>query len=230
MTSFASLLLIMPLLACTCALQQSNSKKVNLKVNFGGVPSGQFLADYQVLDMSDFPKNFARVDIQNTDQPDVFQTQLFSRRDFTFRIPVPDGLYAVTLLFAETFRPACQPGARLFDIKMGTPQSGISTVVENFDIFAAAGCASAHGERFEDVPSKDGIVVSLARRRQNPSISGFMIEGVPLPRTDRQEFKALGKATETVPLIDNQKGPASPMQYNNLGSLRGQMNPAAANV
>lgn len=185
------------LLLTTCLVNaqlSSENKKVVLKVNFGGGPVGDFLGEDQVLDMSDFSKNVARVKIENTDQPEIFQSTRFARgRDMTIRVPVPTGLYSVTLLFAETFRPACVPGARVFDISLGTPVSGISKIVESFDVFQSAGCFSAHGKRFDKVPSKDGIIVHLSQKAQHPALCGFIVEGFPMPTGDGSEFKAIGR-------------------------------------
>jgi len=191
-----TLVLALTLIASRARAAPMEPQQISLKVNFGGDSTGDFLGDQQVLDMQDFSKNYARVPIQNTDQPEIFQTQLFSRGDFLFRVPVPDGIYSLTLLFAETFEKACVPGARVFDISLGTPVSGIRNIIDEFDVFAASGCASAHGQRFDNVPSKDGIIVHLRKRAQNPSIAGFIVEGLPTPRRDGLEFKTVGRTTE----------------------------------
>lgn len=173
----------------------ASAQKISLKVNLGGGPVGDFLGEDQVLDMSGFSKNIAREPIQNTDQAEVFQSQRFARgADMTFRVPVPDGIYSLTLLFAETFRPACVPGARVFDISLGTPVSGVTKIVDRFDVFQSAGCAAAHGKRFDNVPSKDGIVVHLSQHAQHPSLAGFIVEGFPQPKGNGQEYKAISRA------------------------------------
>lgn len=172
----------------------AENKKIVLKVNLGGGPVGDFLGEDQVLDMSAFSKNVARVRIENTDQAEIFQTTRFARgKDMTLRLPVPTGIYSVTLLFAETYRPACVPGARVFDISLGTPVSGVAKVVDAFDVFQSAGCLAAHGKRFDKVPSKDGIVVHLTQKAQNPALCGFVVEGFPLPVGDGSEYKAVGR-------------------------------------
>lgn len=187
---------LLALCVLTSAQQTSDNKKILLKVNLGGGPVSDFLGEEQVLDMSDFSKNVAKVRIQNTDQPEIFQTTRFARaNDMTFRIPVPTGIYSVTLLFAEGFRPACTPGGRVFDIHIGTPVSGVTKIVDGFDLFQNAGCHSAHGKRFNQVPSKDGIVVHLVRRAQHPALAGFIVEGFPMPVGDGSEFKSVGRSS-----------------------------------
>lgn len=182
-------------LAAFPLLTLASAQKISLKVNLGGGPVGDFLGEEQVIDMTGFSKNVAHEPIQNTDQPEVFQAQRFARSsDMTFRIPVPDGIYSVTLLFAETFRPACVPGARVFDISLGTPVSGVTKIIDKFDVFGTAGCAAAHGKRFDGVPSKEGIVVHLSQVAQHPSLAGFVVEGFPQPKGNGQEYKAIARA------------------------------------
>lgn len=192
----------------TINAQGTETRKTVLKVNLGGGPVGDFLGEDQVLDMTGFSKNIIKGKIENTDHSEVFQSIRFSRgKDFTLRIPVPTGLYSVTLLFAETFRPACVPGARVFDIALGTPISGVSKIVDAFDVFQSASCMSAHGKRFDKVPSKDGIIVHLSRKAQNPALCGFIVEGYPMPVGDGSEFKAIGRE----PTMNNFAGGARPI-------------------
>ncbi|PXF48845.1 hypothetical protein BWQ96_01401 [Gracilariopsis chorda] len=175
---------------------QTGNKKIVLKVNLGGGPVNDFIGEEQLMDMEAFAKNVARVPIANTDQQQVFQSQRFSREgDFTMRVPVPDGIYSVTLLFSETYQKACAPGGRVFDVSLGTPVSGVSRVIENFDVFQAAGCASAYGQKFDKVPSKEGIVVHLTRKAQHPALCGFIVEGFPAPKGDGSEYKAIDRST-----------------------------------
>lgn len=196
------------------AQQSTENKKIQLKVNLGGGPVSDFLGEDQVLDMSDFSKNVAKVKIQNTDQAEIFQTTRFARAtDMTFRIPVPTGIYSLTLLFAEGFRPACTPGGRVFDIHIGTPVSGVTKIVDGFDLFQNAGCQSAHGKRFNQVPSKDGIVVHLVRRAQHPALAGFIVEGFPQPVGDGSEYKAIGR------LSTNSGGNSSPAGPDGVSSV-----------
>lgn len=194
LTLLTASLLYLTVLPVAHAQFATENKKVLLKVNLGGGPVGDFLGEDQVLDVEDFAKNVARIDIHNTDQPQIFQSQRFARsQDMTFRIPVPDGIYSVTLLFAETYEPACVHGGRVFDIALGTPVSGVTKIIDSFDVFQSAGCFSAHGKRFDKVPSKNGIVVHLAHKQQHPSLCGFIVDGFPIPKGDGSEFKAIAR-------------------------------------
>jgi hypothetical protein len=189
---FASLAVLFSI--CMC---QDTGRIISLKVNLAGGPVADFLGESQVLDLSDddYSMQTSSVGIQNTDQPDVFRTQRFARKqDLALRLPVPDGVYTVTLLFAETYPAACRPGGRVFDISIGNPVSGLTKVVESFDVFANAGCQSAYGKRLENIASKDGILIHLGHKVQHPSIAGFMVEGTPVSKPDGSEYNAIGQA------------------------------------
>lgn len=213
------------LLLLLSLLTIARAQKISLKVNLGGGPVADFLGEEQVLDMSGFSKNVARDPIQNTDQPEVFQSQRFARSsDLTLRLPVPDGIYSVTLLFAETFRPACVPGARVFDISLGTPVSGVTKIVDKFDLFQSAGCQAAHGKRFDGVPSKEGIVVHLTQVAQHPTLAGFIVEGFPQPKGTGKEYQAIAQA----PLSPMTDGVAMPMGAAPLAAMDNSATPGMA--
>lgn len=187
---------VLVVLTCVChtIAQQAPRRKIVLKVNLGGGPVGDFLGEDQVLETEGLHKATTGHDIQNTDQKEIFQSQRFARgEDFVMRLPVPDGIYSVTLLFAETYEKACIPGGRVFDISLGTPISGVVTIFRDFDVFQAAGCKAAHGKRFNKVPSKEGIVVHLKKKVQHPSLAGFVVEGFPVPKGDGSEYRAVGQ-------------------------------------
>lgn len=177
----------------------AQTKKILLKVSLGDGPSGDFLGESDVYDMESegYTKQTSKNPIQGTTQPELFQKQRFSRgQDLMLRVPVPDGVYSLTLLMAEVYEPACAPGARVFDIALGTPHSGVSTVAKDFDLFGNAGCATAYGKRFDGVVSKDGIVIRLGHKKQHPTLAGYIVEGHPVPKGDGSEYKAIEQAPE----------------------------------
>lgn len=179
--------------------------KTFFKVNLGGDASGDFLAETSVIDMEDFSRmRTTTATIEKTDNPDVFRTQRFGRAEnVMFRIPVPDGVYSVTLLFAETWDGACHVGARVFDVLLGTPRTGLKLAVQNFDIFREAGGFTAFGKRFDAVPSADGILVVLQPVVQNPQIAGFIVEGFPVPRVDGQAPEPVGMVVDAAPAFQS---------------------------
>lgn len=187
------------MLICTSAIWilQAEAQKLLLKVNLGGDAVADYMGEKQIYDLDDdFAKQHSQVQIRNSDNQEIFQSQRFSRdQDFVLRIPVPDGVYSVTLLMAETFVPACQPGGRVFDISLGNPVSGIVKVVDSFDLFQNAGCQSAYGKKFDNIVSKEGIVVHLGHIKQHPALAGFIVEGFPVPKGDGSEYKTISQAS-----------------------------------
>lgn len=158
----------------------SGKERILLKVNVGGESVGGFLREKAVFDLSEYPRHQTKHAIKNTNTPEIFQTQRFARGDdMILRLPVPDGVYSVSLLFAETFKEACKEGKRVFDISFGTPHSGLQTVLEKFDVFENAGCKTAAVQQFDNLPSKEGIIVRLSHRIQHPSLAAFIVEGFP---------------------------------------------------
>jgi hypothetical protein len=158
-------------------------QKIVLKVNIGGGPVGDFLGEDQVYDLSnEFVRQVSHLPIANTEHHHLFQTQRFARNgDFVLFIPVPDGIYSVTLLMAETYQPACRPDARKFDISLGTPVTGLTKFVDSFDLFVNAGCNAAYTKVFENVISKEGMIIHLGRKVQHPCLAGLVVEGIPVP-------------------------------------------------
>lgn len=89
----------------------------------------------------------------------------------TYKIPVPDGVYTVVTMHAETYFD--RPGERVFDVV-------VNGVVKRkaLDVFKAKGKNTPLYTAYRDVPSKDGyITVSFSKVRQNPFVSGLMILG-----------------------------------------------------
>jgi Malectin domain len=181
------------LLAAGLRVGSALPHKVTLKVNLGGGPIGDFLGEDQVYDLSDeYPRQFSRVPVANTPLAEFFQTQRFAREDdLVLFLPVPDGVYSVTLLMAETYQPACRPGGRKFDIYLGTPVLGLKKVDNSFDLYSNAGCNAAFARRFDSIISREGIIIRLGRKVQHPCLAGFVVEGVPVQRFDGTTFKPI---------------------------------------
>jgi Malectin domain len=195
----------------------STAKLFSMKVNLGGPREGDFLAEEEVVQLDpDCPKMRFHGELQGRGEDlEVFKTQRFARgQDLVLRFPVPDGIYSVTLLFAETWSGAFQRGARLFDVYVGSSPNGIVKVISFLDMFAAAGGATPIRRMFKNIVSKDGITVALRPVKQNPQIAGVIIEGhtfegtnmnelpnVPLgPHDSMPDFSALTRAGPTVPV------------------------------
>lgn len=99
--------------------QVSMADKIEMKINFGGEAVDGFSAEEEVLEIGeDIPKmRFHGAISGSGNDLNVFKTQRFSRgSDLVLNIPVPDGIYTVTLLFAETWKGAFAVGVRVFDV------------------------------------------------------------------------------------------------------------------
>jgi hypothetical protein len=152
----------------------------SLKVNLGGDRVADFVPETEVLDLGEgLPKMRYHGDIAGQgDDLEVFKTQRFSRNeDLVLHFPVPDGLYTVTLLFAETWSGAFQPGVRMFDVYLGSIPNGINKVISGLDMFSAVGGAKPIRHKIPGVASQGGVTVALRPIRQNPQIAGIIFEG-----------------------------------------------------
>jgi hypothetical protein len=136
-------------------------------VNAGGAADGRYLKDADFSGGSTFQTQ-AAIDTSHDLNPApqaVYQTGRFGRNpdgspgDFTYTFGAlqaevrQGGTYTVRLHFAEPFFHA--PGQRLFDVAING-----TTVLKNFDIFAAAGAIdTAVVREFNIVPNADGQIV-----------------------------------------------------------------------
>jgi beta-galactosidase len=75
----------------------------------------------------------------------------FRQGQFSYRVPVPDGKYRITLKFEE---PAAAAGERVFDVSInGKP------VLKRFDVFAAAGGKLQAVDRSFVAKARDGMLL-----------------------------------------------------------------------
>jgi Malectin domain len=185
------------------ALHACFAKKVLMKVNLGGGHVGDFAAEEECIQLDpDMPKMRYHGEIAgHAEDRDVFKTQRFARaQDLILHFPVPDGVYAVTLLFAETWSGAFNRGVRVFDVYLGSKPNGIVKVLESMDMFAAAGGAKPIRRRFHGIVTKDGLTIALRPIRQNPQIAGVIIEGHSYQNAMLQKLPTLPRnPTSSVP-------------------------------
>lgn len=113
------------------------------------------------------------VTVTGTTDEDLYKSERFAN-DLRFLMSgMEPGNYAIDLHFAETFHTASDQ--RVFDVAIeGT------TVLENYDIFDAAGGADiAVVETFEDVSVTDGILnITLTRSTGSATINAIAIKSV----------------------------------------------------
>jgi beta-galactosidase len=85
----------------------------------------------------------------NSGDPRLYDT--FREGDFSYRIPVPDGRYRVTIRFQEPSASAA--GERMFDVALNGKE-----VLHGFDIFAVAGGKLKSTDRTFDVEARGGYL------------------------------------------------------------------------
>ena len=115
----------------------------------------------------------------------VFQTERYDparEPELVYRIPVADGVYDVTLLFAEIYRPNMRVGARVFDVFVNS-----DLVAEGLDIFERAGGGNIGigihvrvrvSEARAVIGGMGGLFVRLRHRVENPKLSGIVIQAL----------------------------------------------------
>jgi len=111
-----------------------------------------------------------KMPIGNTSEPRVYQTERWGMRGFVAE--VPNGLYQVTLHFAETYKPIEAEGARVFDVSIQG-----HTVLTDFDVLREAGGPQrAVVKAFNDIKVNDGkLEITFRPKEENPIINGIEI-------------------------------------------------------
>eukprot|EP00178_Gracilaria_changii_P001739 TRINITY_DN12439_c0_g1_i1.p1 TRINITY_DN12439_c0_g1~~TRINITY_DN12439_c0_g1_i1.p1 ORF type:complete len:911 (+),score=106.73 TRINITY_DN12439_c0_g1_i1:590-3322(+) len=164
----------------SCLLGLSTSARIEWKINLGGEPTGGFQAEEAVLSVDE---NLAKMrfhgSIKGTGTDlNVFKTQRFSRgEDLVLNFPVPDGVYTVTLMFAETWKGAYGAGNRVFDVYLGSKPGGIVKVIDQMDPFRSGGPAGPVRRKFSGIATQGGLTLALRPIKQNPQIAGIVISG-----------------------------------------------------
>jgi hypothetical protein len=118
--------------------------------------------------------------ITGTSDPTLYQSEEWADTQvgpFYYTFTLPQGNYTVRLLFAEIYTAWCSTGSRVFNVDInGTP------VLQNFDIFATAGCDAALTQQFTAATVNGQITINFTNSGNlHPKISA--IEIVPVPRT-----------------------------------------------
>lgn len=151
----------------------------NLRINAGGpevTTSGITWAADQHF-MGGNPYEDVRP-IDNTNDDVLYQTERYG--DMTYAIPVQNGNYTVNLHFAEIYFgvPGAGPGgvgSRVFDATLEG-----AVVLDNYDIYADAGPATAVIKSFPNINITDGFInLSFISLVDNAKISA--IEILPAP-------------------------------------------------
>jgi hypothetical protein len=105
-----------------------------------------------------------------TSDPTLYRTNRYSGTPLVYSFPVNNGNYRVNLLFAENVPSLQAVGARVFSVKLNG-----SAVLQNFDIFAAAGANAALVESFNTTISNGSIAIEFDKLVQNAKINAIEI-------------------------------------------------------
>lgn len=113
--------------------------------------------------------------ISGTNFPALYKDERYSlgstQPGITYNVPVPNGVYVVTLHFAEIY--FTKNGERVFDISI----EGVLKI-SGFDPHQVAGGKNkAHVEVFSGISVADGILtITLTNVKQNANIMGIEID------------------------------------------------------
>jgi len=142
-----------------------------ISINAGGGETGNFIADAYFSGGSTYT-NTATIDMSqipsNPPPTAIFNTERYGA--MTYTLPNRSGNQVVTLYFAETYVTAA--GQRVFNVSIdGT------TVLSNFDIFAAAGGANrAIARTFNTTANASGqVIIQFTAVTENPKINGITV-------------------------------------------------------
>ncbi|MBN2449725.1 MAG: malectin [Lentisphaeria bacterium] len=112
----------------------------------------------------------ASLEIAATETPELYRTERYGAMTYTF--PVPDGVYAVRLHFAETYEGITAVGQRVFTVNV----NGLPALVD-FDILQQAGAFAKPFARTVDgvVATGGSLRVEFVPKTQNPAVNAIEI-------------------------------------------------------
>ena len=92
----------------------------------------------------------------------------FREGEFSYRVPVPDGRYRITVKFVEPTAGAS--GERVFDVDVNG-----KSVLKGFDVFAAAGGKLKGVERAFEAAAKDGTLLIAFRPSRGKAVVSSLV-------------------------------------------------------
>ena len=162
-------------LACLPAVAQTQQP---IRVNCGGSSytdsnGSVWQADTGYNGGSTYPNTATTM---GTNAQALYQTERYgssTTTPLTYTFAVANGAYRVNLLFSENYPGTQAVGARIFNVKLNS-----LLVLQNFDIYAAAGADAAVVEGFNTTVTSGVMAIEFDRLVQNPKINA--IEILPL--------------------------------------------------
>ena len=125
----------------------------------------QFTADQRASGGTPFSTTAS---IAGTDDDPIYQSERYG--DFTYQLPVADGDYKVTLLFAEIY--ANSSNQRVFDVLLEGQER-----ISNLDLYAIVGKNKAY-QVSENVEVTDGsLTIAFSSDIDNAKLAGLLVSG-----------------------------------------------------
>jgi hypothetical protein len=145
--------------------------------------------------------------ILGTTDPALYQTSRYSYGDFQYQFGVPNGVYSVTLKFAEgTFS---QPGQRVFDVLLND-----SMVLANFDMIGLGVPPLTAVDRTFPVNVTDGkITIEFDSVVNAAGIGAILITQGPPPNISVTPASASLSASQTQQFTATQGGSAASVKW-----------------
>jgi beta-glucanase (GH16 family) len=144
-----------------------------VKINCGGPAAFDYLPDIAFSEHSEYgyldggTSSFPTAAISGTTEDSIYQFERYGAVKYSFR--VPNGSYALLLMFAENFFTASNN--RKFDVYVEN-----NRVIENLDIFSVVGQNAAHSVSISNVMVTDGLLeIHFAGKVYEPVINGIVI-------------------------------------------------------
>ncbi|WP_175480140.1 malectin domain-containing carbohydrate-binding protein [Natrinema salaciae] len=137
-------------------------------INAGGDSYTSGDITYEADPLTTGSTNSTTDDIGGTSDDALYQTERYGEQ-FTYDLSVPDGTYAVQLLFAEIYHSSA--GQRVFDVSVeGTEQ------LSEYDLYAAAGHDRATVETVQGVSVSDGsLTIEFTASVDNAKVSAIRV-------------------------------------------------------
>ncbi len=132
-------------------------------INAGGKATGGFGADAYFSGGQTYATSAG---IAGTTADAIYQTERFG--DFKYAVGLKNGTYDVTLKFAEIYLD--KAGQRLFDVKAEN-----KLILDNFDVYAAAGKYAAVDRTFEVKVSDGRLDLEFISVKDNATVRGIEI-------------------------------------------------------